>query len=119
MAHAGLWTPDDVRRAMTLAVRRIDVVLEILQHDHVMFWGDHSDLTTRLVDQAVADITLRTEGRINGARARYAERYRTFTNEAMQTIMPLLTSKPRLYTDHEEPNQCPALWQPGMARRSN
>jgi hypothetical protein len=90
VAHAGLWPPEEARRVLALAVRRVDAILAALDRGRESFWGGHADITAKIVDEAIADITLRVEARIRAARERYAERFSSLSQEARQAVISVL-----------------------------
>jgi hypothetical protein len=108
VAHAGLWPADEARRVLALAVRRVDAILVALGSERAQFWGSSADLTTSLVNEAIADITLRVNARIDAARNTYAGRFSLLSEDAKQAVIPMVAEIVPFRGGHEERHGCPA-----------
>jgi hypothetical protein len=108
IARAGLWPADEARRVLVLAVRRIDAILFALALERRQFWGRSADITTSLVNDAIADITLRVNARINAARNSFAGRYGLLSERERRAVIPVVAEIVPFPADHGARHRCPA-----------
>lgn len=112
--HLALTTDEVARESARIMVRLLEPLIKAMDLNRADFWGGMESVADTLLDEKDSQINADLEMKLAAAKSRLEARLAGLCTSERELVLRALSSRP-CYSNDEEPYECPACAQTGVA----